>query len=304
IVESGHDLTTMLDNEIFKQEILRPAIADVWLDLQDPIRIKKKQPQAWIRFFCNDIKGKIALNRKNITCYTRVNAQMLMLTDTSTAVIPKPLPNFKTLHDNEITPRSDINLYAYTSFDVINEQLNRLLRGKTFTSRGYSVSIRELKAYPSTKGLSVQIITDKDIKGHLIASGHLFYDVPNQRLLVQNFDFSLDTKNDFIDTGEDILHNVIRDSVASKLTFDLDHLISSVPRIINRALAKGKPGKVIDLTVDNFSINKCAIIIDRKNINFKINAGLDAVLIIENIKSGKAIRIRDRRKRPVFEDDL
>jgi hypothetical protein len=304
IVESGHELTEMLDNEIFKQEILRPAIADVWLDLQDPIMIKKEHPQAWIRFFCNDIKGKIDLNRNNITCYTRVNAQMLMLTDTATAVIPKPLPDLKPLKEAEITPRSDINLYAYTSFDIINEQLNRLLKGKIFTSRGYTVSIKKLKAYASIKGLSVQVITDKDIKGDLVASGQLFYDVPHQKLIVQKFDFSLDTKNNFINTGEEILHDVIRDSIASKLTFDLDHLIGRVPTIINTALAKGKPGKVIHFTVDHFVINKCAIIMDNKNINFKINAGLDADLKIINIKSGKLIRIRDKRNRIIHRDAL
>jgi len=120
----GGRLTAMLDREIYKAANLHSTISDVWLDLQDPILISRKPAPVWIRFHCSGIRSDIALNRNDITCFTRIDAAMLMLTDTTAIAAPNPLPAFSRLRPGEKSRHSVINLYAFTSFEEINDQLN------------------------------------------------------------------------------------------------------------------------------------------------------------------------------------
>lgn len=297
LTHKGSELTHMLDDEIHKAVSLKPAISKIWDDIQKPILINKKIPQTWIRFICTDIKGKIVLYPTKITCFTNVKAKTLMITDTATEAKPSPLPNFNPLKEKDKDHVSDIHLYAYTSFDEINDQLNGLLKGKSFTAQGYTVAIKELKAFASTKGLSVEIITDKDVEGSLIVSGQLVFDVPHQTLRVQHFDFDLNTNSTIINTSHDVLHDIIRDTIASKLAVNLDTLIQKVPNIIHNAIAKGNTGKVIDMNVENLEIKKCEIFMGKKRIHFKINVGVEAGLKLKKLNAGKAIAISDQQKK-------
>ncbi len=285
-------LTHMLDREIYKAANLQSTISDVWIDLQDPILISRKPAPVWIRFKCNDIHGNIALNRDAITCFTRINAKMVMLTDTTAIAKPNPLPSFKKLNSTETETLSDINLYAFTTFREINDQMNGLLRGKTLSKEGYTVTITDIHAYASSKGLSIGVSTDKDLKGHVVTSGKVLFDVPTQSLNVQNFDYFLNTENRLVSTGDNLLHEFVRDTVATKLNVRLDTLIGKVPGIVNNAIAKGKVGKVIYLKVDSLRVKKCDIMLDREKMHLLLNVHARADLRLKRIKSGKAIKIR------------
>ncbi len=296
IKDKGSDLTKMLDDELNKAVSLKPEISKIWDDIQKPILITRKPTPAWMRFFCKSIKGKIVLNPTKLICYTNVKADMLMLTDTVTNAKPNPLPDFNALKEKEKATASDVYLYAYTSFEEINDQLNELLKGKTITAEGYSIAIKQLKVYGSTTGLSVQVITDKDVEGDLVASGQLVFDVPNQTLKVQNFDFAVNTNSHILNTGDVLLHEILRDTIASKLAVNLDTLIDKVPTIVSKAIAKGNAGKVIDMDLENLEIKECEILMGKERIHFKVHVGVDAKIKIKHLNAGTSILVKDKPK--------
>jgi len=287
----GGRLTAMLDREIYKAANLHSTISDVWLDLQDPILISRKPAPVWIRFHCSGIRSDIALNRNDITCFTRIDAAMLMLTDTTAIAAPNPLPAFSRLRPGEKSRHSVINLYAFTSFEEINDQLNGYLRGKTLSRKGYNVTITDIKTYASDKGLSIGVSTDRDIRGYLVTSGKIVFDAPTQTLKVKKFDYALDTGNTIVRTGDDLLHDFVRDTVATRLNVKLDTLIGKVPGIISNAIAKGKTGKVIDLRVDSLRVEKCDILLDSKKVHLLLKVDAMADLRLKRIKPGKAVRV-------------
>jgi hypothetical protein len=298
IQKNSPELTSLLDREINKAASLRSTIDDVWQDLQKPIIINKKTAPVWIRFACNDIKGDISLHRSEIICFASVKAKMLIVTDTTnttSTATDNPLPDFKKIASKDKQLKSDIFIYANTSFAEINQHLNKLLKGTLISSKRYNITINQIHAYASTEGLTVAVETGRDLKGRFYLTGQPLFDVPAQRLILKDFDFSVHTGNILVNKGDEVLHDLLRERVASKLNLGLDTLIVKLPEVINQAIAKEKTGRTIDLRVENLDIKQCDILMGKERIHFIINAGTQTTIRLKKIKAGKAIRIGERK---------
>lgn len=285
-------LTAMLDRELHKAADLKPTISDIWMDLQDPILVSRKPSLIWLRFRCSEIDGKVSLRREKIVCATRIKATMRMLTDTTSMKPPNPLPQFSRIEREKTQSLSDINFFAFIPFEEINAHLNRYLKGKTFSKQGYSIAVRGVRAYGSSKGLSIAVMTDRDLKGNVVISGRLHYDMIGNSLRIDHFDYAVDTGNPVISTGDLVMHGVVRDSIASKLNVEVGRYIDQLPGIITKAVAKADAGKTIDLDVDSLTVRDCQITMGKNHIYLLVNASTKAAIRIKRIKSGKAIRIR------------
>ena len=293
IQEKSNYLTHLLDQQINDEVSLQPTVWGVWKDLQKPILINKSPPEVWLRFVCDDIQGKIELDTETITCFTRLKAKPLIITDTTTTAAVHPLPSFKTLDKEQNTKQSNIYVYAYTPFDELNEQLNGYFKNKTFSSKGADIVIKNIRAYASVRGLTVEVKTDKALEGSLFISGQPVFDASSQKLKIQNFDFSVDSKNVFIQAGEEILHNYIKEAVASRLHLNLDSLINRVPELVHNAIAKGKAGKTISLTLNGLTIKSCDIQLGAEKIHLVAHVLTEADIHLKRIKTGKRIDITD-----------
>ena len=298
INENSQALTKLLDSEIYKAATLKPSLFPIWHDLQEPILISTLPGNVWIKFICEDISGKIKTHPSYITCMTAMHAKMLVITDTTSASKAKPhsklLPELNALKEKDVVDKSDIYIYAFTTFEEINRQLNSFMKGKTFSANGHSFTIEKIYAYASNKGLSVIIITDNN--DHLVLNGRLMYYAQSQTLIIDNFDFELSQNHRLLKAGVDLFHDSIIDAIANKLVLKFNTLIQSGPNIIHNAIEKEKSGKVINLHLNNVKIKNCIIIMDREKIHLIINVAMDANLKIKKIQTGRIIRITDRNK--------
>jgi len=119
----------------------------------------------------------------------------------------------------------------------------------------------------------------------------MYYDVPTHTLRIDNFDYAVDTGNPIISTGDLVVHEVVRDSVASKLNVQIGTLIQKLPGVITRAVARAKAGKTIDFNVDSLRIHDCQIRMGKNNVYLLVNATASTGLRIKRIKPGKSLRI-------------
>lgn len=292
--ENEGTLTNIIDREINKTVSMESALSKVWMDLQKPIIIRKKLPNVWINFVCTSIEGRILLSPSTITCQTRVLATTKMITDTMLLPARNPFPEYRLLKETETA--SDIHLYAFTSFEEINEELNSQLKGKTFAAEGYSLNIKSINAYASEAGISVEIETSKDIKSKLVASGKLEFDSEEQILVIRNFDYAVSSNNTLVNAGDMLLHQQLKDTIASKLVLEMRNLIDTVPQLVENAIAKGKSSDKIDLEFDHLEIHGCEILMGPRGIHFIIHAEATAGIRLKKLKPGKRLRIRKAQK--------
>lgn len=293
IRQRSSELTRMLDAEINEEVSLQPTVSDVWKDLQRPILINKRPPVVWLQFICDDIQGDIELDMKKITCLTSLKAKPLIITDTTKSHSPLPLPLFKTLDKERRSRQSDIYLYAYTSFDALNEQLNGFLRNKSFSTQGVSTRIKKIRAYASVNGLTVEVETDNVLGSSLFISGQPVFEVPTQKLRINNFDFSIESKNMLVQAGKEILQNDIKEAITSRLDINLGSVIEKVPGLVHHAVSREKAGKTISLTLDGLTIENCEITLGAEKIHIVAHVLTEADIRLKRIKTGKTITITD-----------
>ena len=293
IQEKSEYLTHLLDQQINDEVSLKPTVDGVWKDLQKPILINKRPSEVWLRFVCEDIKGRIDLDTETITCFTRLKTKQLIITDTTTVVKTVPLPEFTLLPETEKVSTSSIYLYAYSFFAEINEQLNGFFKGKTYSAKGHTVTIKNIHAYASVKGLTIAVQTDGVLKSKFFISGRPVFDTSSQKLKIQNFDFGVDSQNVFMQAGEEFLHNQIKEAIASRLHLSLDPLISRIPELVHDAISKAKAGKAISLTLDGLTIKSCNIQLGAEKIHLVAHVLTEAHIHLKRIKTGKIIDITD-----------
>jgi hypothetical protein len=293
--KNQQQLTHLLNQEINKSVSLKEPVAKIWNDLQQPLLIHKKAPLTWLKFNCHNISANIKLQDHKVYCYTTVKAKALIMTDTTKQLGAAPLPAFK--KNSHQKDSSDVYVYAFMPFEEINSQLNQLLAGKSFKAKDYTVAIVSVKAYASDAGLSVTVNTGKDVTGDLTVSGRLQFNDSSRQLTIQNFDYTVNTNSTLLNAGDDFLHDMIKDTISNKLTLQLDTLIASVPRLVENAIAKGKTGQAIDLTIEDLDIKHCDISMGAKSIHFKIHAGIAAGIVLKHINAGKKLKIKANKKR-------
>lgn len=282
-------LARQLDNEINKTVSMKSAVEKIWKDLQKPIIIRKKTPGVWLQFSCFSLEGKIELGTTNITCKTKVKANTKIITDITLAAAVTNLPNYQFLKESSSV--SDVHLYAFTSFAEINEQLNTQLKGKRFTAQGYTMELKHFDAYASDSGFAMEVTTRKDIKGKFIATGKLEFDSVAQTLQIRNFDYSFNSNNTLVNAGDLLLHEQVRDTIATYLTLKMSALINSIPELVEQAIATGKSKDQVELYFDELTINHCHISMGALGVHFIIHAEATAGIHIKKINPGKRMNV-------------
>ncbi|NCU04432.1 MAG: DUF4403 family protein [Chitinophagaceae bacterium] len=292
VEENEKQLTTILDREISQSVSMRQPIEKVWNDLQKPMIINRKKKMLWLRFYCTSIEGKIMLDQTAIICQTKVLATTKMLTDTTALQPVAALPPYKLLKDP--SPHSDIHLYAFTSFDEINDQLNEHLKGKTITAEGYSLDIKSVRAYASAAGISVEVKTGNDVSAKLVASGKLDFDATTLALTVKDFDYTVSSDNALVAAGDMLLHKQLKDTIASQLVVELHSLIDTLPRLVENAIAKGNKSDKLELNFEELAIHHCEISTGAEGVHIIIHAEAKAAVRLKKLKPGKKLHIRKR----------
>ena len=295
IANKKDDLCKLLDTEITKAVSLKTPIEKIWFDLQKPIAVSKKMPVTYLRFFCYSIAGDLRLSPAKIICHTSIEAKVVMVSMSELKRPVKPFPPFR--KKDYTTPQSDVHVFAFAAFTDINDRLNEKLAGKTFTAKKLSASIDTVEAFAVDSGIAVKVKTKGDLDATITASFRPKYDSATQQLHLKKPQFNITTDNMLVNAGDALLHEKILEEVKGQLKIGLDSLITKIPDLIGNALAKGKTGQTIDVTLNDFIIHSCIIKQDSRYLFFFVHTTFQSALRIKKINTGKRIKILPKRKK-------
>ena len=134
------------------------------------------------------------------------------------------------------------------------------------------------------------------MEGTIVASGKLEFDTRTKKIQIRDFDYALSINQTLLNAGDQFLHSIVQDTIASKLVLGLDTLIERVPAIVENAIARGKTGNAIYLSLDSLVIKDCDIYMSAKMVHFKIHAGAAAGIQIKKINKGSSLEIKTGTK--------
>ncbi|MBP6426655.1 MAG: DUF4403 family protein, partial [Bacteroidia bacterium] len=147
------------------------VVADIWRDIQKPIRINNKGVQVWLKFHGVDLNGRLEETDPDLIsmlfelkAYTRIYFE-----GDSIPISNVVVPTFSRI--DYIGDSLLVNVHSLISFNMVNEFLNRELIDKPITAKGYSTKIRKVNVYGTQKGIAIELAVKGDINGTVYVTG-------------------------------------------------------------------------------------------------------------------------------------
>jgi hypothetical protein len=291
------DLESMLEKQIHDHVSLEKAIQKIWLDLQKPMPIYKKEPKVWFKFGFEKMYGSIRLVEPDlIICdvlmqaHTAVSLDSLRLPRTD-SMLPRLQPYPQGIEDD-----FNLSVHASIPFEYANATVNQLLKGKKIEQKGYSVTIEQVTIYGTNKGIAVKVKTKGDIKGNLYLVGSPRYYDAEGKLRLDSFNYDINTQSMLLNAATEALREPLLDYLKPYLEVQVGQYLSLVPNLISRAIEKGKAGQTIELHIDSLSVWDHYGIVTRSDLQIVLRTKGQAKLEIQHLKSGDKLKIGKKKK--------
>ncbi|HRI61078.1 MAG TPA: DUF4403 family protein, partial [Saprospiraceae bacterium] len=292
------EIEKMLEKQIRDHVSLEKAIQKIWLDLQKPMPIYKKDPKVWFKFGFDQIYGTIRLVEPDrIICDVLMEARTAISLDslrlpTTDSLLPRLQPYPKDAKDG-----FDLSVHASLPFEYANKTLNKFLKDKKIEKSGYSVTIKEVVVYGTNDGIAVKVHTKGDIKGDLYVVGRPRYYDAEGKLRLDSFNYDINTEYMLLNAATQALREPLLDYLKPYLEVEVGQYLSLVPKLIAGSIEKGKAGETIDLHIDSLAVWDHYGIATRSDIQLVIRTKGQAKLEIQNLKAGKKLKIGKKTQR-------
>lgn len=289
------EITAKADATIKQLLNMKKVVADIWRDIQKPIRINKKGVDVWLKFHGVDLSGRMEETDPDmisllfeLKAFTGIYYGGDSI-PASNAVVPK----FQRIDDAKDSLY--VNVHSLIDFKMLNEFLNRELADKQVSAKGYSTKIKKVRVYGTPTGIAVELVVKGDVSGTLYVTGTPTIDSVTNSLSLRDFNFDLNSESTLLNSADWLLHSTVLDMLADKLKIDLNPLAAQLPSIIFNAIEKGNTGKKIDLNVDTLAIYPKLILPCKNNLQLLVQArGRASVTINDGLfnKNNKKVRVR------------
>lgn len=290
------DLENLLEKQIHDHVSLEKTIQKIWLDLQKPMPIYKKEPKVWFKFGFREVAGTIRLEEPDrIICDVLMVAQSAISLDSlrlppTDSVLPrlKPFPQ-------DVEEGFNASVHVSIPFDNANATLNKLLKGKKIEKKGYSLTIEEVTMYGTNTGIAVKVNTQGDIKGNLYIVGRPRYYDAEGKLRLDSFNYDINTQSLLLNAATEALREPLLDYLKPYLEVQVGQHLDLVPKLISGAIEKGKAGQTIELHIDSLTVTDHYGIATRSDIQIVLRTKGQAKLEIQNLKAGDKLKIGKKK---------
>jgi hypothetical protein len=269
--------------------------ADIWRDIQKPIRINKKGVEIWLKPYAVSLSGRLEDTESDLISmmFELKTFTRIYFDDDSIPPSNPVVPSFKKSASNG----DSLNIYVHSliRFDMLNRFLNRELMDKPLSAKGFSTTIKKVRVYGTPTGLAIELKVKGDVDGTLYVKGTPVFDSLTNKFSLKDFDFDISTENSLLSSADWLLHSTALDLVSEKLNIDVSPLVAKLPEIIFQAIEKGKTGQKIDLNFNKLTLHPQIILTTKNNIQVLVLARGKATVVLNDKlfnKNDKKVSIR------------
>jgi Domain of unknown function (DUF4403) len=277
------DIVLNLDSSIRANVRLDRALGRVWQNIQKPIIINRNKETVWLKV--NPIRfemGTIVTKDENLY----IQGRLLATTETLVGDTPvyqinytlPPLVKRQSLPDNAyIYMRSEI------PFSDINEIVSRKLVGKTFTHLGQHIVLNKVEVSSCPPDLVVHLGIQGAVNGDIYFRGTPQYEPDSQRIVINNFDFDVKSKEMLLGGTDWLLHNTFKDQMEKELKIGLTDQLIKIPDRIMKGIEAGRIGKKMDVYIEQWNFKPQQIWVRPNDIAALIIVNARVVVELEQI---------------------
>lgn len=271
VIEKNKDkFVTKLDATITEMVDVNKMIAKLWGDIQKPIRINKKVVPVWLKGDATNMNGRIlSTSRDTLTVEIGLFTQLRTVFDSAASITKiKPLPRFRKKKENN----PGLTAYAHASipFEVLNKVVSQVTDTVEFSFSGHKVRIQSSEVYGTPEGLAIRVSLRGEVRADLYLRGTLAFDSVGKQLVIDNFGFDVNSEQSLVSAADWFAHDEIIERLQPYLTLPLDKFFDAIPALINKGIEKGKMGKKIDVSFDEFDLRIQQHLITTKDIQLVV----------------------------------
>ncbi|EAY24296.1 DUF4403 family protein [Microscilla marina] len=246
-----------LDAEIKKQVKIRHMLSKIWQEVQTPFLVSKEH-NTWVVLEPKNLM-MTPINTRNQTLNTMVGVRgyASALVGSKPVSLPKqPLPQLtlkKSLN-------SEFKIYLQSSIDksYVIKLAKKNFLNQTFRSGKRKVKVIGLNLYGSGKKLVIQAQLKGSLNGTVYLSGTPSYDAKQKNIVINDLDFSVDTRNKLAKMANWLFHRriirKIKTAIQVPVKAKLEETLTEARKALNNY--KVSPGVHLQGTIHDLHIEK------------------------------------------------
>ncbi|MBN8653019.1 MAG: DUF4403 family protein [Cytophagales bacterium] len=264
-------LTHRFDSLMYEVIDSRKVIEKVWNDIHKPIIIKKTEPQIGLTTKAEALSSRWNPNPDgNISGMVTLKARVYSWFEQPMVIEPGPLPRHRYAPNEE--DELDLYVHANLPFYQINAFVNRNLEKMSLTYNNYIVKLHHAELYGSEQELALELRVRGALRGKIYFKALPYYDTIHQVIGLTNLRYDLSTEEALLNTADWMMHDNLVAILADTVKKDLTEELSALPQLIETAIAQGKSGNKVKLTVDSLAITSHASLITGSDIQWILRA--------------------------------
>lgn len=285
------ELLKNIDKAIAEKVELKKAVTKIWLDIQKPVRINKKEVLVWLQNKAESVSARMLDRGSEVICLQVdfcTSTKILFDDDTLTG-INKVLPPYTKLAKGT---KEHLELYmgATIPYGLINKKLNEKKDELKLAYGEYSAKIKHIEVYGTDSAVAVKVNVRGDIKGDIYLTGKIIYDSLKNTIGLGDIKYDMNTQNTLLQTADWIFHDNLPKLISDKLTIGLDSITEKIPLLLDRGIEKSKVGKKLDADIDLRNITLQQILITKNNIQIVALARAKARIHVEKAAFSKKVK--------------
>lgn len=235
---------------------LKPTVARVWKDLQDPLLLDEDQA-LWLVVNPEAVSpaGIETLSGSPIAAFG-LAARPSVVRGAKPASSHFPLP---ALQDRVHDDRFHVSFAVQVPIEEANQRLREAVVGQEWSLGVGTIKIVGATLYPLGSHVGMELTLRGLLPLTLHLKGTPAYDESKGRILFRNFDYTIKERTTATDLAEEWLHDPLRDELAGRLVIpireELDLMRRALEKGLNRDLSGGRLyGRVETLSLEDLSV--------------------------------------------------
>jgi len=248
-------ITEAIDNEIKHQIELRKYVEEGWNALHQPIQLYNN-PNAWLRISPSAIAVTPLTGNKDYANATiRIDGVAETFIGSKPAVKLTNLPN--ATYTNTTSGDFVISLINEMTYEEASKIAHQHLAGQTFTNSNgkKKIHIDSVSIYGGGENLIIKTKVSGNVTGTIYLKGKPTYDSLTQTIYLKNLDYSIETKNAMVKTGNWILKSSLSKRIQEALRYSVAEDMAKMKKEANTYISSYN---ITKNTVVKASINQLA----------------------------------------------
>ncbi|HQY58860.1 MAG: DUF4403 family protein [Nitrospira sp.] len=240
---------------------LKPAVAQVWKDLQEPLLLDEAEG-VWLQLNPEAIgPAGIETLSGTPTAGYGVTARPTVVRGTKPLSRPLALPDLQSqFHDDGF----HVAFALQVPIEEANQRLREAVVGQEWSLGVGTIKIVGATLYPLGNQVGVELILRGLLPLTLRLKGTPAYDESTGRILFRDVDYTIKERTPATDLAEEWLHEPLRNELAGRLVFpvreELDLMRQALEKGLNRNLTGGRlRGTVSRLSLEALTVQTASL---------------------------------------------